>query len=433
DAGGNVANAMNQLNDVRFRHIEQTLNAERVLRASAEAQATEARKALYDIAAAYCSEALDTELREHKAAVGRWSNKQLVEFIHRHLVPRLNRAEAGDRLGRQFEAAQEQVESLQEQVAKLKANLAEQEATSQRLDRELAATKSLLQDAVRKSQQVQTTASAEAVSQGDHTTAATRTVAPGVRVVESPGEWFGRWKSERGFERSRDLVQVLGATGWCRRTALQSKLNERWGVSTHRAIGEAVDLAAQYELVEIQTAEQAQGQPQIISLSERGQETFLLLFERDPVPSELIELTKRHKSLEHVLLNLEAAGALRQRLNAVVDLYPPVVVLDGGRQFAPDLMVALPEGDVIYVECERNTPKNRDERNRKWRNVYDATGGRFYIVCFDKRSRKKIESEVNIWLNNAELPGTVCATDLASLSNHRDGQFWLSQKSKKAT
>ena len=424
-----MANTMKQLNDVRFRHLQQTLNAERVLRASAEAQEVEARKALYDIAAAYCSGALDAELREHKAAVGQWSNKQLVEFIHRHLGPRLNRAEAGDRLGRQFEAAQEQVESLQEKATRLAAGLAEQEAKSQRLERELTATRSLLQDAVRKSQRVQTTASAEAVSQDDSVTAAARTVAPGVRVVESPGKWFVCWKSERGFERSRDLVQALGETGWCRRTALQSKLNEQWGVSTHRAIGEAVDLAAQYELVEIQTAKQAQGQPKIINLSARGQETFLLLFERDPVPSELVELRKRHKSLEHVSLNLEAAGALRERLNAAVDLYPPVVILDGGRQFCARLDGRAAGGGRDL--CRVRAKHVQESRQRT------ASGGMFtmrrvgaFTSFVSTKIRKKIESEVDMWLNNAELPGTVSATDLASLSGRRDDRFWLSQKSK---
>lgn len=183
-------------------------------------------------------------------------------------------------------------------------------------------------------------------------------------MVQSPGAWFEEWQAHIHYERSRDLLRLLGESGLCQRAALQEQINATWGVSSRNAMTDAVSLLETHDLVEITSPQAGKpGRPsQLLRLAGRGQEAFLLLFGKDPAPSELDELLKRHKSPEHTALNLEAAEVLRARLNAVVDLYPPVIALDGGRQFAPDLAVTLPapstdsgQSEVIYVECERGT------------------------------------------------------------------------------
>jgi len=407
-----------QLKEVQVRHLEQILDAERRIKAAAEERAADAIKALYDIAAAYCSEALDAELREHKMAVQNWTVGQWSGFIHRNLGPRVNIAIAGERLGQQFEAAQKQVEALQAQVDEIKQELEQQIARNRALENELAASKASLQSVVKRATDTEVTTPAADLSAGQS-----------LRVVKSPGAWFDEWKAARGFDRSRDLVQLIGQTGLCRRPVLQAMLNQQWGVSRKQAVSEAVELSDQYGLIETMTVDQAQGQPQVIKLSERGQQAFSLIFNADPVASEWDELIKRHKSAEHMLLNLAAADMLRERLKATVDLYPPMVVLSGGRQFAPDLMVILPDGDIIYVECERSA--SHTLRDAKWRNVHDATGGRFYVICPDKKVRQKVESEISLWMAKAGVPGELNATDMAALSENKGSQFWVTQKSKK--
>jgi hypothetical protein len=208
---------------------------------------------------------------------------------------------------------------------------------------------------------------------------------------------------------------------------LQEQSNALWGVTSRNAMIDAVNLLQGHSLAEILSPQSGRpGRPaQLLRLTERGREAFLLLFDRDPAPSELDELLKRHKSPEHTALNLEAAEALRTRLNAVVDLYPPVITLDGGRQFAPDLVATLPDGEVIYVECERGTAADGAIREHKWQNVYDATGGKLYIICPDPGSRSKIVSEINRWAGMR--PITVRATDLTTLGKRKDA-FWFYQR-----
>ena len=172
-----------------------------------------------------------------------------------------------------------------------------------------------------------------------------------------------------------------------------------WNTRSKGPTIQAVNLSRDTELLEVLEPKSGrQGRPpQLLKLTERGREAFLILFSKEAVPSELDELMKRHKSLEHALLNLEAAAMLRERLNASVDMYPPTIVLDGGRQFAPDLAATLPDGEVIYVECERGTNDDYVVRDRKWQNIYDATGGRIYVICSDYDSRNKVTSEISRW------------------------------------
>jgi hypothetical protein len=189
----------------------------------------------------------------------------------------------------------------------------------------------------------------------------------------------------------------------------------------------AVTLSKQHGLIEVCTPQREKkgSPPQLFKLADRGRDAFLLLFDKEAAPSELDELMKRHKSLEHTVLNLDAAAMLRERLGAVVDMYPPTIVLDGGRQFAPDLVATLPEGEVIYVECERGTIVDAEARIRKWQNVYDATGGRIHIICPDYGTRSAITGELSKWFRTR--PVQVRATDLSTLGTRHDG-FWFYQR-----
>jgi hypothetical protein len=200
-----------------------------------------------------------------------------------------------------------------------------------------------------------------------------------------------------------------------------------WNTRSKGPTIQAVNLSRDTGLLEILEPKSGrQGRPpQLLKLTERGREAFLILFSKEAVPSELDELMKRHKSLEHALLNLEAAAMLRERLNASVDMYPPMIVLDGGRQFAPDLAATLPDGEVLYVECERGTNDDYVVRDRKWQNIYDATGGKIYVICSDYDSRGKVTSEISRWSGTRHV--TVRATDLTTL-NKRDDQFWFYQR-----
>ena len=320
-------------------------------------------------------------------------------------------------MGQQVEAALKQVLELQAQVAEKNSVIEEGKVRVRQLEAELRTTRAALRDVSRRTAKAASTPTATA-----------RRASPEpVRVVQSPGPWFDHWRGHKHFERSKDLVHLLGESGTSRRSALREHLNERWSVSSREAMKSATRLSTESGLIEILTPQGGkQGRPpQLLKLTDRGRDAFLLLFSRDAVPSELDELMKRHKSLEHTVLNLEAAAMLRERLAAAVELYPPTITLDGGRRFVPDLVATLPDGEMIYVECERDTGKNRADRERKWQNTYDATGARIYVICPDPGTRSAITSEISEW--SGTRPIQVRATDVTTL-NKRDDAFWFYQR-----
>ena len=416
-----MAGELDQIHEVRVRQLERMLEAERHLRASAEERAIAARTALDDVAKKFCASELDALQRERKAEVQGWTPNQLGEFLSQHLTRRIGRIEIGDRLDDLYEAAQKRIDALQRELGDEKRTTEQQHGRIRQLEKQLStATKDLAATRRQAAESQPSPTASQAKSEPMQ-------AAVPVRVVQSPGVWFGEWQTHNHYERSRDLLRLIGESGVCQRAALQEQINAIWGVTSRNAMIDAVSLLEGHGLIEILSPQCGRpGRPaQLLRLTERGQEAFLLLFDKEPAPSELNELLKRHKSPEHTALNLEAAEALHTRLNAVVDLYPPVITLDGGRQFAPDLVATLPDGEVIYVECERGTAADGAIRERKWQNVYDATGGKLYIICPDPGSRSKVISEINRWAGMQ--PITVRATDLTTLGK-RKNEFWFYQR-----
>ncbi|RLC72763.1 MAG: hypothetical protein DRI81_15935 [Chloroflexi bacterium] len=49
-------------------------------------------------------------------------------------------------------------------------------------------------------------------------------------LLKAERSWFEEWRGSRSFERDRDLVQLLGATGKCLRPDLLEQIAESWGV-----------------------------------------------------------------------------------------------------------------------------------------------------------------------------------------------------------
>jgi len=419
-----VASAVDQLTEVRIRQLDRMLEAERRMRAIAEQRSDAARGALYAIAESFCAQELDALLRERKGEVSGWSPEQMQSFIFQHLSPRINRMEAGDRLGELYEAAQQQVAELENRLAEANRIANQRALRVQQLEGELGTAREALRDANRRlASSADTPAAASAAATG-------KALPEPVQVVRSPGPWFDAWQQHKQYARSRDLIRLIGESGISQRAALRERLNEMWHTRSKGPTIQAIDLSRDTELIEIfEPKSGKQGRPpQLLKLTERGREAFLILFNKEAVPSELDELIKRHKTLEHALLNLEAAAMLRGRLGASVDMYPPVIPLDGGRRFAPDLVATLPGGEVIYVECERGTNDDYVVRDRKWQNIYDATGGKICVICADYDSRGKVTSEISRW--SGMKPVTVRATDLTTL-NKRDDQFWFYQRPRR--
>ena len=268
-----MASELDQMHDVRVRQLECMLEAERHLRASAEKQASAARTALDDIAARFCAAEMDALQRERKTEVQGWTPNQLGEFISQHLSRRIGRIEVSDRLDDMYEAAQKQVDDLQRQLRDEKRTTEQQRGRIRQLEEQLTVAKKDLAQARRQAAKSKSQPTPRQVQSGP-----TQGAVP-VRVVQSPGTWFGEWQAHNHYERSRDLLRLIGESGVCQRATLQEQVNALWGVTSRNAMIDAVNLLQEYSLAEILSPQCGrQGRPaQLLRLTEQGREAFLLL------------------------------------------------------------------------------------------------------------------------------------------------------------
>ena len=153
-----------------------------------------------------------------------------------------------------------------------------------------------------------------------------------------------------------------------------------------------------------------------------------LLTGQQPAVNEYELLLKRHVSPEHTLLNLQVADILREA-GYQVNLTPPDITLPDGGLFKPDLVLLDSQGVTLFVEVERDTSKNIEQRQSKWRNFYQASGARLFVVSDNRSGMRNIRSEINYCLGNQ--PGTISLSNLAELLAGKRGEgdsIWLEVK-----
>lgn len=83
------------------------------------------------------------------------------------------------------------------------------------------------------------------------------------------------------------------------------------------------------------------------------------------------------------------------------------------------------------MEVERDVDKNLEERQAKWRNFYQASGGRMFVVCDNRSCMRNIRSEINYCLRNRQL--LVSLTNLADMQTGKRGEgdsVWLEARTR---
>ena len=78
------------------------------------------------------------------------------------------------------------------------------------------------------------------------------------------------------------------------------------------------------------------------------------------------------------------------------------------------------QGATHFVEVERDVGKNLEQRQAKWRNFYQASGGTMFVVCDNRSCMRNIRSEINYCLRNRPL--VVSLTNLADLQTGKRGE-----------
>ncbi len=212
-------------------------------------------------------------------------------------------------------------------------------------------------------------------------------------------------------------LRVLGETGACLRRPVTERLLAE-GVLVQESVKPFQELEAAGLLEQHKPKVESVGNtPYLLRLTEAGIQAYRERFGGEPVEPLLDQLLRRHKSIEHVWLNLKAAQVLEEH-GYTVDLLPAPVRTEDGHELAPDL-AATKDGKTIYVECER-TAKRGEAFAQKLENMLRLNGDALYFVVPDTGMQSTIVSLVGEWAYRERRPVALYVCNLAKLEQGGD-------------
>lgn len=251
--------------------------------------------------------------------------------------------------------------------------------------------------------------------------------------------WMQEWRSGRAFSKESAALILIGETGKCLRPSLVGMLAKKLNLAiTNSSLSEAFSRLINFDtgggLIEVLEVFQQSGastggnHPDVLHLTDRGRLAYQFLTGTSSIENEYERLIRRHKTPEHTVLNIQAAEALVEFGGyRIAEQAPDIQLLDGGL-FIPDLVaVDQRNGEIIFVEVERDANKDRGARVRKWKNVLSATNGNIFVVCDNISCERAIQAEINQALGDARFNSHL--TNLNSLRKGKrtqDGGIWLS-------
>lgn len=236
--------------------------------------------------------------------------------------------------------------------------------------------------------------------------------------AEAP-EWLSGWQDSDTYQMDREVLRVIGLRGLSLRSDVAkavTSLDSSTSGTARRLFDRLGDLGVIEE--ERPRGEIGGGTPYLLRLTERGKEAFQLLFDDEPVESEYDRLMARHKSPEHVLLNMKARDVLLEAGADSVDMYPrPVTLPDGGRLDVD--LVAVFDGEPLYIEAERS--RSKKVREAKWTNLASIAGN-LYVVVPNKKVKSAVISEITKWAYDDRDRAAGVVLHVCCLST--DGELW---------
>jgi hypothetical protein len=223
--------------------------------------------------------------------------------------------------------------------------------------------------------------------------------------------WYANWLAATKLD-DRDLqsaVLHLLATGQAFfRAEVIERLNrsglinipnpDNPGGAAKRVFGDVFE----YGLVEEIDGHYGPSVPAALNLTALGREAYRVLFGEDLAESIFTRLNHRHKTPEHTVLNLLARRVLLKFGFQSVELFPERVPLTEGAPAEPDLTAIAPDGQTIYLECERGvTVRSAEKRDAKWNRTAELGRGHLYLFVPHKTARSAVYSELSQWLYQA--------------------------------
>jgi len=414
--------------EITIDNLRQLLSIQTDLREQAEARWRKAQRVLVSLLETFAPEEVDQRLKNGRP-LDHLPVDELEQLVRQQVGNRLHHVQ---RLLNDSQTAQ-RVQNLREQLEQLIAQNEElQKENKQLQDRinRLEAEKIDLLD--------QLTA-LRAVSQEQRQTMVEQKSDISTQDESDPPEpvWMATWRQTETFERDSSILKMIADTGLARRPVIEAQAAVQLGIK--KAGGSIQALMTRLEdlqLIERFRPWTADGAgtggkfPDLVRLTDQGRLAYWLLTNQQPQANEYDLLLERHVSPEHTLLNLQAADVLREA-GYQVNLTPPEITLPDGGLFRPDLAIVDDQGATNFVEVERDVDKNLEQRQAKWRNFHQASGGRMFVVCDNRSCMRNIRSEINYCLGNKSL--VISLTNLADIQTGKRGdgdRIWLEIKKK---
>ena len=406
--------------DITLEQLRQLLGVQSELRERAESHWQRSQRALVTLLETFAPEEVDRRLKSGEA-LDSLDVEELALLISAQISAQLNtrlRQSQGTPNTHTVQSLNDRLQASQSEIDRLQKENRQLSEEIQLLREQYGG----LQSQLTAMQQVQ---AAQALKPNEVPTEQT----PSAETPQNKGapepEWMAAWRRTETFERDVRILKMIGETGLARRPLIEAQAAELLGIK--KAGGSIQTLMARLvrlKVIEIFRPWTADGSgtggryPDLVRLTDQGKLAFWMLTGNQSQSNEYDSLLKRHVSPEHTLLNLQAADILRQA-GYQVNLTPPEIQLPNKEVFMPDLALVDENGATIFVEVERDTDKNIESRQPKWRNFYQASGGRLYVVCENRTSMRNIRSEINYCLGSK--PGVVSLTTLADLQAGKRG------------
>lgn len=425
-----AAHQSEQANRISDEMIRQSIEHQQTIQASAEQRWKKAHEALGQIVRHLDSDYFDACQKSGHAIEG-FDDEALQHWIVvriKSLQNRLSQATRPDNslaLQNSLDEALKKIEAFQQEEKQLQETIQGLRNENQQLSFHLHAI-----------QQVQRPVSPAPESQAPSSQVAKQEDPPD---TTSDPDWIKEWRSGRTFSKESAALILMGETGKCLRPSLIELLAKKLNLtSTTSSLSETfnrlINLDIGGGLIEVLDVFQQSGastggnHPDILRLTDRGRLAYQFLTGNTPIENEYEKLLRRHKSPEHTVLNIQAAEALEEFGGYRIAEQAPDIQLPDGSLFIPDLVaVDQRNGEMIFVEVERDANKDRGARLRKWKNVLNATNGNIYVVCDNISCERSIQAEINQALGDVRFNSHL--TNLNSLRKGKrtqDGGMWLS-------
>jgi hypothetical protein len=348
------------IGNVTIRQLQDSIEAHRRLLSAANQKAEEAQRQLIRIGLDYCGQQFD-QMQKNGLILDTASPQILGDLICSYLkvmltgidLQSLNWPERLTELNRRVESLQKEVD-----VQTRRANQAEEKVLQLQMQ-----ASSLDQSLV-----------SERKKKGHETE-----LEPPKIPSNQYSEWFQLWGKRKGFERDKQVILLLGETGYSRLSEIQQMLVQRFAMGERTAYRGVVGCQEE-ELITRRSGVSVQGRPtDLVFLTEKGKWVYTNLTGKAPVPGELEMLLKAHKSERHTSIILKTADCFAA-LGYEVERQPVEIKIADNRYFQPDLVVRK-DSEVFYLEVETGERADRASLVHKWENAFIAGAGRICIVA----------------------------------------------------